>query len=113
VHCLQECSSNPHFAHCPNGSETRLSSVPHWPQRETECVPGICTGRGPNVSFRTGFSAEGFWRSPPLSWYPCWRYLRSDKVSSLEQRMELNILSPARLEHKPRHPERTCWLLRP
>jgi hypothetical protein len=68
VHCLQECNSKPHFAHCPAGSVVSVSSVPHCAQRETECVPVMCTGRGPNVSLRTGFSAaEGFWRSPPLS----------------------------------------------
>ena len=76
MHCLHECSSNPHFAHCPKGSAVSVSSVPHWAQRDTECVPVMCTGRGPNVSLRTGFSeAAGFSRSPPLSWYPCWRYL--------------------------------------
>src|SRR5262249_43307550 len=71
----------PHFGHCPRGSESEVRRVPHWAQRETSCVPVMWTGRGPNVSLRTGFCGEDFWRSSPLSWYPCWRYLRSDTRS--------------------------------
>ena len=104
VHCLHECNSKPHFGHCPSGSESALSNVPHCEQRETECVPGIWTGRGPYVSsLRPGDWGENdFWGFSPLSWYPCWRYLRSDKGSAPDFRRESerNILSLERPEHK-------------
>ena len=76
VHWRQEWSSKPHFGHLPIGSEIEVNRVPHCAQRETVCVPGICSARGPKVSFFTGLSVDCFCRSSslPRSWYPCWRY---------------------------------------
>ena len=85
-HCLQECNSNPHFAHWPTGSVNACSSVPHWAQRETVRVPGIFSGRGPKVRSLCGTPAglsDFFCGSGPESWYPRWRYLRSDNASPL------------------------------
>jgi hypothetical protein len=48
MHCLHECSSNPHLGHFPSGGEP-CNTVPHCVQRETSRVPGKLTGRGPNV----------------------------------------------------------------
>ena len=58
VHCLHECSSNPHLGHCPVVG-IPCSTVPHCVQRETACVPGRLTGRGPNVlSFLGGAAPD-------------------------------------------------------
>ena len=48
AHCLQECSSKPHFGHfSPLGIP--CSTVPHCAQRDTARVPGKLTGRGPSA----------------------------------------------------------------
>ena len=70
MHCLQEWSSNPHLGQVTPGGAG--NSVPHCVQRETACVPGRLTGRGPKVLSRRGggapdFSPEVFPLSPPLS----------------------------------------------
>ena len=58
VHCLHECSSNPHFGHCPL-AVIPCSTVPHCVQRETARVPGKLTGLGPNVvSFLEGVAPD-------------------------------------------------------
>ena len=67
VHCRQECNSKPHFGHFPMGSDIEPSSAPHCAQRETVRVPGICSARGPKVSFLTGRSLDCFSRFSPLS----------------------------------------------
>jgi hypothetical protein len=64
---LQECNSNPHFGHRSGFSPNAGKSVPHCAQRETSRVPGICNGRGPKVSFLTGFSKDFFSAGAPLS----------------------------------------------
>ena len=46
MHCLQECSSNPHFGHFPS-AVIPLSTVPHCAHRDTSRVPGKFTGFGP------------------------------------------------------------------
>ena len=48
VHCLHECSSNPHFGHCPLDG-IPCKTVPHCVHRETARVPGKFTGLGPKV----------------------------------------------------------------
>jgi len=53
VHCLQECSSNPHFAHFPSVG-IPCSTVPHCAQRDTARVPGRFTGRGPSAWSQRG-----------------------------------------------------------
>jgi hypothetical protein len=59
VHCLHECSSNPHFGHCPEvGIPCKI--VPHCVHRETARVPGKLTGRGPNVLSLFGGAAPDF-----------------------------------------------------
>jgi hypothetical protein len=63
MHCLQECSSNPHFEHFPS-LVIPCSTVPHCAHRDTARVPGILTGRGPNVLSRFGGGAPDF--SPDL-----------------------------------------------
>jgi len=48
MHCLQECSSNPHFGHFPS-PVIPCSTVPHCEQRDTARVPGRFTGFGPSA----------------------------------------------------------------
>ncbi len=64
VHCLHECRSNPHFGHFPS-PVVPCSTVPHCVHRETVCVPGRLTGRGPNMLSRFGAPAPDF--SPDFS----------------------------------------------
>jgi hypothetical protein len=67
MHCLHECNSNPHFGQF-SGISPRLGRiVPHWEQRDTVRFAGICNGRGPNVSFRAGFSPDRGCGLSPLS----------------------------------------------
>ena len=63
MHCLQECSSNPHFGHFPS-LVIPCSTVPHCAHRDTARVPGILTGRGPNVLSRFGGGAPDFSPDP-------------------------------------------------
>jgi hypothetical protein len=46
--------------------------VPHCAQRDTSRVPGIWSGRGPNVSFFAGLVSPDFFSfsGAPLSLYP-------------------------------------------
>jgi hypothetical protein len=78
IHCLHECNSNPHFGQVSGVSPRLGRIVPHCEQRDTVRLAGICSGRGPNVSFRAGFSPDRCCGLSPLSWYPCCRYFRSD-----------------------------------
>src|ERR1019366_4786713 len=63
VHCLHECSSNPHFGQCPLVG-IPCNTVPHCVQRETACVPGKLTGRGPNVLSFLGGAPPDFSPDP-------------------------------------------------
>jgi hypothetical protein len=56
IHCLQECSSNPHFGHFPS-AVIPCKTVPHCAHRDTARVPGILTTRGPKVLSRFGGGA--------------------------------------------------------
>ncbi len=63
VHCLQECSSNPHLEHCPLVG-IPCNTVPHCVQRETACVPGRLTGLGPKLLSFFGGAAPDFSPDP-------------------------------------------------
>src|SRR5260221_10924662 len=88
-HCLQGWTSNPDFGHCQAGSERFCSSEPYSAILETARVPGMFIGRGPKVFSLFGCAAgfsNSFFGPPPESWYPRWRYLRSDKKCLLAER---------------------------
>ena len=85
MHCLQECSANPHLGQFAGGSPSMGNTVPHSAHRDTCRLPGMLGVRGPPKSFfgrASAGRAGALDFSSPRSMYPCCRYFLSDKTPS-------------------------------